>query len=83
MIVKCGHCGKSSTTIIRSFSPTGASYQQTAICCSYCHSIVGVTGYFDTGQLIKNQEKEIASLKASINQLSHQVAQIAQFLSRR
>ena len=81
-LAKCGHCGKSGTKI-ELIEPTGAAYKQSAIICKWCNSILGVTGYFDAGQLIKEQEKEIKGLKSQVSNLEHLVIQIANALNQR
>lgn len=79
---KCGHCGKVGTKI-EQIEPRGAAYKQSAIACKWCNSILGVTGYYDAGQLIKEQQKEIVSLKSSVDAMSYQLNQIANFLNHR
>jgi hypothetical protein len=72
---KCGHCGGSGTKISE-ISPTGAAYKQNAICCTSCNAILGVTGYYDTGAMIKKQEAEIQKLKQTVDQLDYNLRQV-------
>jgi hypothetical protein len=79
---KCGHCGKSGTKLAI-IEPSGAAYKQSAICCSFCNAILGVTGFYDAGTLIKEQEKKIGQLLADVSTLSQHVAHLTDVLSRR
>jgi hypothetical protein len=71
-IAKCGHCGKSGTKVAE-IEPSGASYKQIAICCSWCSAVLGVTGYYDTGTLLKKAEKEQLELSKRISQMERQI----------
>ena len=79
---KCGHCGKTGTKI-EMIESQGAAYKQSAVCCRYCNAILGVTGYYDVGHLVKQQEGEIKALKSQLDQIGQMVQQIGQSLSRR
>lgn len=79
---KCGHCDGTNTKIAE-IEPTGAHFKQVAICCSSCNAILGTTGYYDTGSLIKAQEKEIASLKQQVAQIDHNLRGLIDVLNRR
>lgn len=79
---KCGHCGQSGTKI-EMIEPNGSQYKQAAICCSHCNSILGVTGYYDTGTLLKSQEKEIADLKRQLAQVDYNLRALIDGLNRR
>ena len=79
---KCGHCGKSGTKI-EMIEPSGANYKQSAVVCQSCNSILGVTGYYDTGQLLKEQENQLANLKQQVSQMDNLLRQIANALNQR
>lgn len=79
---KCGHCGKVGTKI-ETIEPDGAAYKQTAICCKWCSAILGVTGFLDTGTLIKNLDADVSALKKQAAQIDRNVQQIAYALQQR
>lgn len=81
-VAKCGHCNGTSTRVAE-ISPTGAAYKQTAICCSSCNAILGVSGYYDTGQLLQNQKQELAKISQEISRLQQQVRNVEHYLSQR
>lgn len=81
MIAKCGHCGGTGTKVAE-IAPLGGAYKQTAICCSACSAILGVTGYFDTGALLKQQEAKINALTSALGSISHDLDTIRQSLQR-
>ena len=78
---KCGHCGGTRTKL-GNIEPEGAQFKQSAIVCSSCSAILGVSDYYDVGHLIKEQEKEIEKLNRKVDQMSHVLNQIADFLNR-
>lgn len=78
---KCGHCGKTGTKIDE-IEPAGARYKQSAICCIHCNSILGITGYYDAGTLLKSAEKERVAMSKKIDQLQYQVSQLINALRR-
>ena len=79
---KCGHCGQIGTKIMQ-IEPNGAAYKQSAICCNSCNAILGVTGYYDTGPLLKKAEKERDELKQRIEGIEHAINQIGYLLQSR
>lgn len=81
-IPKCGHCSGTRTSV-KVIEPSGANYKKMAICCSSCNAILGATGYYDTGTLLKAAEKERAEMKRQISSLEYSVSQLVQLLSRR
>jgi len=78
----CGHCGKPGTKAVQ-IEPAGAAFKQTAICCSSCGAILGVTGYYDEGALLKKAEQANASLAQKVTNLEHQLNQILYVLQSR
>ena len=81
-IAKCGHCGHTGTKLAQ-IEPATAAYKQTAICCSSCNAILGITGYYDTGTLLKKAEKEREAIKQQISRLEHTIQQIAHMMQMR
>lgn len=75
-VAKCGHCGKSGTKAIM-IEPADARYKQTAICCASCNAILGVTGFYDEGQLLKDAEARANALAQKVNHIEHQLAQLS------
>jgi lactam utilization protein B len=78
----CGHCGKIGTKI-ETIEPHGAAYKQAAICCQWCSAILGITDNYNVGTLLKQLEAEQGKLKAQIQQIDHNVQQIAYALQQR
>ena len=78
---KCGHCGKIGTKISE-IEPNGARYKQSAICCMHCNAILGITGYYDAGTLLKAAEKEREAMSKKIDRLQFQVDQLLAVLRR-
>lgn len=74
---KCGHCNQTGTKIAE-ISPSGGNYKQNAICCISCSAILGVVGYYDAGQLIKNQEAQINSMVRQVGDLTRLVQTLHQ-----
>ncbi|MCX2699366.1 hypothetical protein [Ochrobactrum chromiisoli] len=79
---KCGHCNGVGTSL-KAIEPEGSNYKQMATVCQSCNAILGVSGYYDTGALLKKAEKERAEMKMHIASLEQQVYQLSQILSRR
>lgn len=79
---KCGHCGRSGTKI-EMIEPRGSQYKQAAICCASCSSILGVTGYYDAGTMLKAQKNEIAALKQQLSQVDHNLRVLIDSMNRR
>lgn len=78
---KCGFCGSSGTKLV-AIQPSGSSFKQNSVSCASCNSILGVTGYFDAGMMIKKQEQQIADLRQQVVGLAHDIGQIASLLSQ-
>ncbi|MEM5500763.1 hypothetical protein WNY59_04080 [Ahrensia kielensis] len=78
---KCGHCGKTGTKV-QEISPVGAAYKQMAVCCQSCSAILGVTGYYDSGTLLKQAERERAELSQKVQRLEQQLISISHRLQR-
>ena len=81
-IAKCGHCDGTLTKIAE-IEPSGSQFKQVAICCSSCNAILGTTDYFNVGNLVKSQEKEIASLKQQVSQIDHNLRVLLERLNNR
>lgn len=79
---KCGHCN-GTVTKIAEIQPSGTDFKQIAICCSSCSSILGITDYFNVGNLVKMQEKEIASLKQQVTQIDYNLRVLLERLNSR
>jgi hypothetical protein len=79
---KCPHCGTGFFGT-HEISPTGANYKQIMITCNGCGAPAGVTGYFDTGSILKKQERAIAELHAKVAGLESSLHQITYLLHQR
>jgi predicted nucleic-acid-binding Zn-ribbon protein len=78
---KCGKC-ESASFKIQEISPSGANYKMFAIQCGSCQTPIGVTDYYSTGALLKQQEKTLDDLKSMISGMAQQLNQIAHFLNQ-
>lgn len=78
---KCGKCnGMYFETVEK--EPTNSAYKVIFVQCSSCGTPVGVTGYYNEGQLLKNQEQKTAELDSKLNQIQSYVQQIANAIRR-
>lgn len=65
---KCGHCGGFYFEM-KEVEPYGAKYKQSFIQCKSCGVPVGVRGYYDAGNLMKQQEDKIEELSSKIDNI--------------
>jgi hypothetical protein len=77
---KCGKC-EGAAFKIQEISPQGSAYKFYAIQCTGCQTPIGVTDFYNLGQLLKNQEKAIAALEQKIDHVHSTVSQIAHALN--
>jgi hypothetical protein len=77
---KCGKC-EGAAFKIQEISPNGAAYKFYSIQCTSCQTPIGVTDFFNVGQLLKNQEKAMADLERKLDSLGSTVNQIAYVLN--
>jgi hypothetical protein len=73
---KCGKC-ESAAFRVQEISPNDAAYKMYAVQCVSCQTPIGITDYYNSGVLLKQQEKAIADLGQKIAQIEHSVNQIA------
>jgi hypothetical protein len=66
---------------MQEISPQEGAYKMFSIQCSSCRTPIGVTDYYNLGQLLKNQEKKIASLEQKIDYIQNGVNQIVHALN--
>jgi hypothetical protein len=59
----------------------GAAYRMMAAQCSSCQTPFALTDFYNVGQLLKNQEKEIANIQKKIGSIQSNVNQIAYALN--
>jgi len=78
---KWGKCDGASFTV-QAIEPSGAAYKQIAIQCTACRVPIGITGFYDAGSLIKKQEKTIADLQRTVNDIQQYVHQITHAMRR-
>jgi len=76
---KCGKC-ESAAFRVQEITPADSSYKMFAIQCSACQTPIGITDYYNSGVLLKQQEKAIADLDQKIAHIGNAVDQIAYFL---
>lgn len=65
---------------MKEVEPAGGTYKQIFIQCASCGTVVGVTGYFDAGEIAHQNRERLKTLEAAVAQLDHQLRQIAQRL---
>jgi hypothetical protein len=76
---KCGKCERASFKI-QEINPGGSAYKFYSIQCSHCQTPIGVTDFYNVGQLLKNQEKAIADLGQKVDYIQSSVGQIVRAL---
>lgn len=79
---KCVKCEGGSFKL-QEIEAQGARYKLYAIQCISCSTAFGITEYYDAGNLLKKQEKDIEGLKRQLSDIQGYVHQIAQALARR
>jgi hypothetical protein len=76
---KCGKC-EGAAFKIQELSPNGAAYKFYSIQCTSCQTPIGITDFYNVGQLLKTQEKTIADLGQKIDHIQSAVGQIVRAL---
>lgn len=79
---KCAKCEGHSFRV-QEVSPAGGAFKLSFIQCSSCGVPVGVMDYYNTGSLLKKQEKAIANLDGRLTRIEHAINQIAYVLNQR
>jgi excinuclease UvrABC ATPase subunit len=79
---KCGKC-ESATFKVQEISPKDAAYKMYAVQCVSCQTPIGITDYYNSGVLLKQQEKTIADLSQKIVHIEQAVNQIVYALQSR
>jgi hypothetical protein len=77
---KCGKC-EGAAFKIQEISPTGGAYKFYSVQCTRCQTPIGITDFYNLGQLLKNQEKAITALGQKMDNLEYTVGQVAQALN--
>jgi len=60
----------------------GAAYKLIFIQCASCNAPVGVTDFYNTGSLLKKQEKQLAALDSRLSQIEASLQAIAYALQQ-
>lgn len=76
---KCGKCEGASFKL-QEIIVQDAAYKMFAIQCVGCQTPIGITPYYDSGTLLKQQEKTIAALSSKVFQMEDTVNRIAHTL---
>jgi hypothetical protein len=76
---KCSKC-EGAAFKIQEISPNGAAYKFYAVQCTSCQTPIGITDFYNLGNLLKQQEKAIADLDRKISSIQSSVGQIAHAL---
>lgn len=69
---KCPKCENSQFKLV-TFDPVGSRYKLNFIQCTACNTPVGVTDYYDSGSLIKEQEEKIDAIASAVNDMKGRV----------
>ena len=80
-ISTCPHC-QSHYFELEEISPRKGNYKMYLVQCSGCGAPAGVTDYYNSGVLLKNQEKALKAMDSRIKSIENLVAQIATVLNR-
>ena len=72
----CVKCGGGSFEM-KVIEPRNAEYKQMTVQWTSCGGVAGVLGYYDSGVLLKEQQKEVAALKKGLQRIESQIEQIA------
>jgi hypothetical protein len=80
-MTKCGKCEGGSFKI-QEISPNGSAYKFYAVQCMGCQTPIGITEYYSVGQMVKNQEKEIADLGSKLDGMAHTIDQMAHAINQ-
>lgn len=80
-IPTCAKCGGHSYEV-RIVEPVGSNFKQNLLQCTACGTPVGVLDFYNLGNLLKDQEKEISGLKRQLSNLESAVQQILQYVQR-
>jgi predicted nucleic-acid-binding Zn-ribbon protein len=72
----CPKC-ENSAFKLQEMNVQGANYKLFAVQCVSCMTPVGIMEYYDTGSLLKGQEKQIASLHQKIDQMNYNLSSLA------
>ena len=88
-VTKCPKCENASFKLVI-FEPVGANYKMNFIQCAHCNTPVGVAEYYDSGVLLKKQEKTLEKhstalddIETRLRHVEHIVVQVANFLNQR
>jgi hypothetical protein len=76
---RCSKCEKRAFKL-EEINVQGSNYKLFAVQCVTCGTPFGITEYYDSGSLLKEQEKAIAGLEKKIDHLQHGMGQIVQAL---
>jgi predicted nucleic-acid-binding Zn-ribbon protein len=76
---KCSKC-ENRAFKLEEINVQGSNYKLFAVQCATCGTAFGVTEYYDSGALLKEQEKAIAGLEKKIDHLQYGMGQIVQAL---
>lgn len=71
----CPHCQHESFELEET-SPAGSAFKVNFIKCANCEAPVGVLEYYDTGDLLKEQEAVLAKMEKQISRLQSSVEEV-------
>lgn len=74
---------------IKTIEPAGSNFKENAVQCRKCGTVVGVVEYYNSGTLLKGQEKEIAKLQRQmevalngLNTINENIRKLARLIQR-
>ena len=76
----CPHC-KNMYFEIKENNVQGANYRLFFVQCTQCNAPFAAMEYYDSGALLKDQEKRIESIEHKLSSISSAVSQIGQIVT--
>jgi hypothetical protein len=78
-ISKCPKCENGSFQLV-TFDPVGAKYKLNFVQCTKCNIPVGVIDYYDSGVLLKEQEKMLKKQESDLSDVKSRVRNVENLL---
>ena len=82
MLTKCSKC-EGTTFRVQEMQPMGAAYKLMAVQCIKCSTPFGVTEFFNSGHLLKEQEKVLNEQAKRIKEMERMLQYLVQVQQQR
>jgi predicted nucleic-acid-binding Zn-ribbon protein len=76
-VTTCGKCGNSGFKL-QEVSVSGSNFRMFAIQCVSCGVPIGITEYYDAGDLLKEQEKKLIAMEGRLTRIESYLQQLSQ-----